>query len=167
MMPGRSRTAKALQQSKREREIYISCVWEREKEIVCEREDGKSKRLKWERRREREWEHYFAKWFGPRSIFLNTMGLLLKTNRLSIWAPMWVKNLHLFLDLLKVNSSFWLRDRVIEIKINSAIIIKVAGVHSFNSDNPSSNPADAFSFFVKFEFEKNENKHKRGLGWHV
>ena len=38
---------------------------------------------------------------------------------------------------------------------------------AFNSDNPSSNPAEADSFFLKFEFEKNENKQKRGRGWPI
>ena len=31
---------------------------------------------------------------------------------------------------------------------------------AFYSDDPSSNPADAKSFSVKFVFEKNENKQK-------
>ena len=36
---------------------------------------------------------------------------------------------------------------------------------TFYSDDPSSNPADAKSFSVKFVFEKNENKQKEtGLG---
>ena len=36
----------------------------------------------------------------------------------------------------------------------------VVSVLSFYFDNPSSNPTDAYSFFVKFVFEKNENKQK-------
>ena len=36
---------------------------------------------------------------------------------------------------------------------------------TFYSDDPSSNPADAKSFSVKFVFEKNENKQKEtGVG---
>ena len=31
---------------------------------------------------------------------------------------------------------------------------------AFNSDNPSLNPAEAYSFSVKFVFEKNENRQK-------
>ena len=35
----------------------------------------------------------------------------------------------------------------------------------FYSDDESSNPADAYSFSVKFVFEKNENKQKdAGVG---
>ena len=37
---------------------------------------------------------------------------------------------------------------------------EVVSVLAFLSDNPSSNPAEAYSFCVKFVFEKNENKHK-------
>ena len=33
------------------------------------------------------------------------------------------------------------------------------------SDDPSSNPADAFIFFCKIVLEKKENKQKRGRGW--
>ena len=32
-------------------------------------------------------------------------------------------------------------------------------------DIPSLNPAEAYSFSVKFVFEKNENKQKRGRAW--
>ena len=35
----------------------------------------------------------------------------------------------------------------------------------FYSDDPSSNLAEAYSFFCKIVFEKNENKQKRGRGW--
>ena len=34
-------------------------------------------------------------------------------------------------------------------------------------DDPSSNPADAYSFFCKFVFEKNENKQKETGGWPI
>ena len=34
---------------------------------------------------------------------------------------------------------------------------QVVTVHAFYSDNPSSNPADVYSFSVKYVFEKNEN----------
>ena len=34
---------------------------------------------------------------------------------------------------------------------------------AFYSDDPSSNPADVYSFSVKFVFEKNENKQKESV----
>ena len=37
---------------------------------------------------------------------------------------------------------------------------EVVSLLAFNSDGPSSNPADVYSFSVKFVFEKNENKQK-------
>ena len=38
-------------------------------------------------------------------------------------------------------------------------------VLSFNSDDPSSKPAEAYSFAVKILFEKNDNKQKEaGIG---
>ena len=36
----------------------------------------------------------------------------------------------------------------------------MVSVLAFYSDNPSSNPADAYSFSVQIVFEKNENKQK-------
>ena len=39
---------------------------------------------------------------------------------------------------------------------------QVVSVLAFSSVDPSSNPADAYSFSVNFVFEKNENKQKRG-----
>ena len=42
---------------------------------------------------------------------------------------------------------------------------QVVSVLSFYSDDPSSNPAEAYIFTVKFVFEKNENKQKEaGVG---
>ena len=42
---------------------------------------------------------------------------------------------------------------------------QVVSMLAYYSDVPSSNPADAYRFFpVKFVFEKNENKQKRGGG---
>ena len=42
---------------------------------------------------------------------------------------------------------------------------QVVSVLAFYSDDPSSNPAEASSFSVKFVFGKNENKQKEaGLG---
>ena len=42
---------------------------------------------------------------------------------------------------------------------------QVVSVLAFYSDNPSSNPADAYSFSVQIVFEKNENKQKEaGVG---
>ena len=42
---------------------------------------------------------------------------------------------------------------------------QVVSVFAFYSDDPSSNPADADSFSVKFVFENNENKQKEaGVG---
>ena len=38
---------------------------------------------------------------------------------------------------------------------------QVVSVVAYYSDDPSSNPADAYSFSVKFVFKKNENKQKR------
>ena len=37
---------------------------------------------------------------------------------------------------------------------------QLVSVLAFYSDNPSSNPANAYSFFVKFVFEKNENRRR-------
>ena len=42
---------------------------------------------------------------------------------------------------------------------------QVVIVLAFYSDDPSLNPAEAYSFFCKIVFEKNENKQERGLGW--
>ena len=39
---------------------------------------------------------------------------------------------------------------------------QVVSVLAFYSDDPSSNPADAYSFSVQIVFEKNKNKQKRG-----
>ena len=36
----------------------------------------------------------------------------------------------------------------------------MVSVLAFYSDDPSSNPADAYSFSVKIVFDKNENKQK-------
>ena len=36
----------------------------------------------------------------------------------------------------------------------------MVSVVAFYSDDPSLNPAEAYSFSVKFVFEKNENKQK-------
>ena len=36
----------------------------------------------------------------------------------------------------------------------------MVSVLAFYSDDPSSNPAEAYSFSVKFVFEKKENKQK-------
>ena len=44
---------------------------------------------------------------------------------------------------------------------------QVVSVLAFYSDEPSLNPTDAFSFSVKFVFEKNKNKQKRGRGWPI
>ena len=42
---------------------------------------------------------------------------------------------------------------------------QVVSMLAFYSNNPSSNPADAYSFSVKFVFEKNENKqNEAGVG---
>ena len=41
---------------------------------------------------------------------------------------------------------------------------QVVTVHAFYSDNPSSNPADVYSFSVQYVFEKNENyQNQNGL----
>ena len=41
----------------------------------------------------------------------------------------------------------------------------MVSVLAFYSDDPSSNPADAYSFSVKFVFEKDENKqNEAGVG---
>ena len=40
---------------------------------------------------------------------------------------------------------------------------QVVSVLAFYSDDPSSNPADAYGFFCAFEFEKNDNKKRPGL----
>ena len=58
-----------------------------------------------------------------------------------------------------------------EYSINSQKILgrcggQVVGVLAFNSNNSSSNPAEAYSFSVKFMFEKNQNKQK-GPGWPI
>ena len=37
---------------------------------------------------------------------------------------------------------------------------QVVSVCAFYSDDPSSNPSEAYSFFCKIVFEKNENKQK-------
>ena len=44
---------------------------------------------------------------------------------------------------------------------------QVVSVLAFYSVDPSSNPAYAYSFFLKFVIEKNENKQKRGRGWSI
>ena len=42
---------------------------------------------------------------------------------------------------------------------------QVVSVLAFFSDDPSSNPAEAYSFFCKIVFEKSENKQKEaGFG---
>ena len=42
---------------------------------------------------------------------------------------------------------------------------QVVSFLAFYSDDPSSNPADAYSFSIKFLFEKNANKQKEaGVG---
>ena len=42
---------------------------------------------------------------------------------------------------------------------------QVVSVIAFYSDNPSSNPTEAYSFSVQFVLEKNENKQKEaGVG---
>ena len=42
---------------------------------------------------------------------------------------------------------------------------QVVSEFAFLSDNPSSNPAAAYSFYVKFVFEKNKNKQEEaGFG---
>ena len=41
---------------------------------------------------------------------------------------------------------------------------QVVSVLAFNSDSPSSNHADAYSFSVNFAFEKTKNKQKSGSG---
>ena len=40
----------------------------------------------------------------------------------------------------------------------------MVSVLTFYSDDPSSNPADAYSFSVQIVFEKNENKQKKRPG---
>ena len=44
---------------------------------------------------------------------------------------------------------------------------QVVYVLTFYSDNLSSNPAVAYSFSVKFLFEKNENKQKEDGVWPI
>ena len=39
----------------------------------------------------------------------------------------------------------------------------MVSVLTFNSDNASSNPTEAYSFFRKCVFEKNENKQKEAM----
>ena len=42
---------------------------------------------------------------------------------------------------------------------------QVVSVLAFHFDDPSSNPAEAYSFFFKIVFENNENKQKEaGVG---
>ena len=41
----------------------------------------------------------------------------------------------------------------------------MVSVLPFYYDDPSLNPAETYSFSVKFVFEKNVNKTKRGQGW--
>ena len=42
---------------------------------------------------------------------------------------------------------------------------QVVSVLAYYSDNPSSDPADVYSFLLKFVFEKNKNKQKEaGVG---
>ena len=38
-------------------------------------------------------------------------------------------------------------------------------VVQWSACSPSSNPAEAFTFFCKIVFRKNEKKQKRGQGW--
>ena len=40
------------------------------------------------------------------------------------------------------------------------VVVKWFSVLDFNSDDPSSNPTEAYNYFWKFVFEKNENKQK-------
>ena len=47
------------------------------------------------------------------------------------------------------------------------VVVKWFSVLDFNSDDPSSNPTEAYNYFWKFVFEKNENKQKRGQGWYI
>ena len=42
---------------------------------------------------------------------------------------------------------------------------RVVIVLTFYSDNPSSSPAEVYSFSLKFVFERNENKAKKILSW--
>ena len=42
---------------------------------------------------------------------------------------------------------------------------QVVSALAFYSDDPSSNPADAYRFSVQIVFEKNENKQKKGRSW--
>ena len=44
---------------------------------------------------------------------------------------------------------------------------QVVSVLAFYSNDPRSNPADAYSYSVQIVFEKNENKQKRGRGWPI
>ena len=44
---------------------------------------------------------------------------------------------------------------------------QVVSMLAYYFDIPSLNPAEAYSFSVKFVFEKNENKQKRGRGWPI
>ena len=41
---------------------------------------------------------------------------------------------------------------------------QVVSILAFYSDDPSSNPAEAYSFFCKLVFEKNKNKQKDRVG---
>ena len=44
----------------------------------------------------------------------------------------------------------------------------MVGMFAFYSDDPSSNPAEEYSYSVKFVFEKNENRLKKsGWGWPI
>ena len=45
--------------------------------------------------------------------------------------------------------------------------VQVVSVLAFYSDDPSLNPAEAYSFSVKWVFENNKNKEKRGRGWPI
>ena len=44
---------------------------------------------------------------------------------------------------------------------------QVVSVHAFYSDDPSSNPADAYSFSVKIVFEKDRKINKERPGWPI
>ena len=44
---------------------------------------------------------------------------------------------------------------------------QVVSALAFYSDDPSSNPTEAYNFSGKFVFEKNENKQNRGRGWPI
>ena len=44
---------------------------------------------------------------------------------------------------------------------------QVVSVLAFYSDDPSLNPAEAYSFICNIVFENNKNKQKRGRVWHT